>query len=43
MPPVAIYTFQATSGRTERLSIEVRFPSWSQDNQVKAALDAQLL
>ncbi len=36
---IQIYTLQAAYGLTDRLSIGVRVPYWTQDNQVKAALD----
>ena len=34
-----IYTFQAAYGLTDRLSLGVRLPYWTQDVRVKAALD----
>jgi len=34
-----IYTLQAAYGLTDRFSIGVRVPYWTQDNRVKAALD----
>jgi hypothetical protein len=36
---IQIYTLQAAYGLTDRLSIGVRVPYWTQENQVKAALD----
>jgi hypothetical protein len=36
-----IYTVQASYGLTDRLSVGVRVPYWTQDNQVQAALDSR--
>jgi hypothetical protein len=36
---IQLYTFQAAYGLTDRLSLGVRIPYWTQDVRVKAALD----
>ncbi len=38
---IQIYTVQAAYGLTDRLSIGVRIPYWTQDIRVKAALDTR--
>jgi hypothetical protein len=38
---IQISTLQAAYGLTDRLSLGVRVPSWTQDNQVQAALDSR--
>jgi len=38
---IQIYTLQAAYGLTDRLSLGVRVPYWTQDNQVQAALDSR--
>ena len=38
---IQIYTLQAGYGLTDRLSLGVRVPYWTQDNQVKAVLDSR--
>jgi len=38
---IQLYTFQAAYGLTDRLSLGVRIPYWTQDIRVKAALDTR--
>jgi hypothetical protein len=38
---IQIYTIQAAYGLTDRLSVGVRVPYWTQENQVQAALDSR--
>jgi len=38
---IQVYTVQAAYGLTDRLSLGVRVPYWTQDNQVQAALDSR--
>jgi hypothetical protein len=38
---IQIYTLQAAYGLTNRLSLGVRVPYWTQENQVQAALDSR--
>jgi hypothetical protein len=38
---IQIYTMRAAYGLTDRLSVGVRVPYWTQENQVQAALDSR--